>query len=92
MKIAAVAFALTLAWMIGPLAHASADEPGSDWMPREQIRQKLLEAGYTEITELEADDGHWEGEGVKGGKRVEFHLDPNSGAVLSEKVKKSDKE
>jgi len=91
MKITAAALALTLAWMIGPLAHASVDEPGSDWMPREQIRQKLFEAGYTEITELEADDGHWEGEGVKGGKRVEFHLDPNSGAVLSEKPKKPEK-
>lgn len=91
MKIAATALALTLAWMVGPLAHASADDPGSDWMPREQIRQKLQEAGYTEITELEADDGHWEGEGVKGGKRVEFHLDPNSGAVLSEKVKMPEK-
>ena len=90
MKIAAAA--LVLAWMVGPLAHAVADDdPGPDWMPREQIRQKLQEAGYTEITELQADDGHWEGEGVKGGKRVEFHLDPNSGAVLSEKVKKSDK-
>jgi Peptidase propeptide and YPEB domain len=91
MKIAATAVALTLAWMMGPLAHAVADDPGPDWMPREQIRQKLVEAGYTEITELEADDGHWEGEGVKGGKRVEFHLDPNSGAVLSEKVKKPER-
>lgn len=92
MKIAAAALALVLAWMIGPVVHASADEPGSDWMPREQIRQKLLEGGYSEITQLEADDGHWEGEGVKGGKRVEFHLDPNSGAILSEKPKKHDRQ
>ncbi len=41
MKVAAAAFALTLAWMIGPLAHAVADDPGLDWMPREQIRQKI---------------------------------------------------
>lgn len=85
MKIAAAALALTLAWM----AHAFADELGPDWMPRDQVRQKLLEAGYSKITQLEADDGHWEGEGVKGGKRVEFHLDPNSGAILVEKPKRA---
>ncbi|MEH2513013.1 hypothetical protein V1291_004367 [Nitrobacteraceae bacterium AZCC 1564] len=51
--------------------------------------KNLLEAGYSKITQLEADDGHWEGEGVKGGKRVEFHLDPNSGAILVEKPKRA---
>jgi hypothetical protein len=83
------AVALGVALLIGPATHAFADQPGPDWMPREQVMQKLMDAGYTEITELEADDGHWEGEGVKGGKRVEFHVDPNSGAILAETSEKN---
>jgi uncharacterized membrane protein YkoI len=74
--------------MMGPVTYAFADQPGPDWMPREQVMKKLMEAGYTEISELEADDGHWEGEGMKGGKRVEFHVDANSGAILVEKPDK----
>jgi uncharacterized membrane protein YkoI len=87
MKLAS-AVALAFALITGPVTYAFADQPGSDWMPREQVMKKLMEAGYTEISELEADDGHWEGEGVKGGKRVEFHVDANSGAILVEKPDK----
>ena len=46
---------------------AFADQPGADWMPADQVKQKLMATGYTSITEFEADDGHWEGEGVKNG-------------------------
>ena len=37
------------------------------------------------ITAFEADDGHWEGEGVKNGKKMQFHADPKTGVILSEK-------
>jgi len=30
-------------------------------------------------------DGHWEGEGVKAGKKMQFHADPKTGAITSEK-------
>lgn len=90
MKVASVV-ALGFVLMMGPMTQAFADQPGPDWMPREQIMKKLMEAGYTEISELEADDGHWEGEGVKGGRRVEFHVDANSGAILVEKPEKEKK-
>lgn len=62
-----------------------ADQPGADWMPVAQVKQKLMAAGYTNITSFEADDGHWEGEGIKNGVRMEFHADAKTGAIISEK-------
>lgn len=47
---------------------ARADQPGADWMSVEQVKQKVLQSGYTQVTKLEADDGRWEGEGIKDGK------------------------
>jgi hypothetical protein len=81
-QIAALAIALPLA--AAPMA-ALADKPGPDWMPFEQVVQKIKEAGYTEISELQADDGRWEGEGVKNGQEMEFHADPRTGVITYEK-------
>lgn len=67
------------------VALAGDDKPGADWMPADQVRQKLMDNGYTSITELEADDGHWEGEGLKNGVKMEFHVDPKTGAITKEK-------
>lgn len=64
---------------------ALADQPGPDWMPADQVKQKLMAAGYSDIHAFEADDGHWEGEGTKNGKKMEFHADAKTGAILSEK-------
>lgn len=69
-------------------AYAGNDKPGADWMPAEQVRQALMAAGYTEIMELEADDGQWEGEGMKNGQKMEFHADPKTGVIVSEKPDK----
>lgn len=67
------------------LTGACADHPGADWMPKEAVKQKLMNAGYERITELEADDGHWEGEGFKAVKKMQFHADPKTGAITSER-------
>lgn len=71
------------ALLLGTAAYA--DQPGADWMPADQVKQKLMGNGYTSITSFEADDGHWEGEGVKNGKKMQFHADPKTGALMSEK-------
>ena len=55
-------------------------------MPIEQVKAKVMESGYSQVTKLEADDGRWEGEGVKNGQKMEFHADPKSGAIVSEKA------
>lgn len=62
-----------------------ADTPGPDWMPAEKVIEKILQAGYSQVTKIEADDGRWEGEGIKNGKKMEFHADPKSGVVTHEK-------
>jgi hypothetical protein len=80
-----VRYATAVALLLGAAGAAWADVPGADWMPAEQVKQKLAAAGYTEIYELGADDGRWEGEGLKGGQRLDFHADPRTGAILSEK-------
>lgn len=76
---------LALALSAGAVGSSRADTPGADWMPADQVKRKLMAAGYTSITEFEADDGHWEGEGVKNGMKMQFHADPKTGAILSEK-------
>jgi hypothetical protein len=67
-------------------ALAADDKPGADWMTREQVTEQLQARGYTNITSLKADDGRWEGKGVKDGKIMEFHVDPRSGALTKEEL------
>jgi hypothetical protein len=86
MKSAALGpLALALALGCAGPALAKKDVPGPDWMPVEQVKQKLMEAGYTSVTRVKADDGHWEGEGLKNGVKMEFHVDPKTGAITKEK-------
>jgi hypothetical protein len=66
---------------------ASADTPGKDWMTAQQVTEKLRSLGYTEIRELEADDGHWEADVVKDGRTFEVHVDPHSGALTKNEPK-----
>jgi len=77
-------FALAFALMLGTALPALADQPGADWMPLEEVVGKLKAAGYTAIHQIEADDGRWEGEGMKNGTRMEFSADPRTGAILTE--------
>jgi hypothetical protein len=57
-----------------------AEAPGADWISRQQVAGILTQEGY-QLTKVEADDGHWEGEATKGGVTYEFHVDPHSGRV-----------
>lgn len=82
--IAAVILALTL--VCGTHRCALAETPGPDWMRADQVIQKLLQSGYTLISKIEADDGRWEGHGVKNGLKMEFHADAKSGIVTFEKL------
>jgi hypothetical protein len=62
------------------------DWPGPDWMSRSEVVKRLEAAGYTDVGHLEADDGHWEGKGMKNGRLVKFHVDPHGGAIYKEKA------
>jgi hypothetical protein len=37
-------------------------------------------------TGLEADDGYWEGKGLKDGKLIEFKADPHTGDIIKEEL------
>lgn len=87
-KAATLALAISVSLATIGSASAKKDKPGPDWIPAEQVKQMLTSRGYTSITEFEADDGHWEGEGVKNGVRMEFHVDPRTGAITKEKPDK----
>ena len=63
---------------------AHAERPGADWMGIEKVFQRLTEAGYRDVTEIEADDGAWEAEASKDGTRFEIRMDPRSGAITAE--------
>lgn len=78
-------FALPLALFSGSIGLAAADQPGPDWMSAQQVIQQLKAFGYANITELNADDGYWEGEGTKNGRKMEFQADPRTGEILMEK-------
>jgi hypothetical protein len=72
------AMASTAAW---------ADQPGADWISMAQAQETLKAAGYTQVTKIEADDGHWEGEGLKqDGKKYEFHVDPHSRKITKDEL------
>lgn len=83
-KIVGVAAALLL--MGASSVPALADKPGADWISVEQAKAKLVVAGYSNVTKIEADDGHWEGKGVKNSQVHEFHVDPHTGAVTKDEV------
>lgn len=61
-------------------APAPADGPGRNWISRERVSRILEKRGY-HVTEIEADDGHWEGEARRRGMRYDFHVDPHGGRV-----------
>ncbi len=77
--VAPVLFAVSLFAVSGTVR---AEVPGADWLTPAQTKQALKSAGYSEITKLEADDGHWDGEGIKDGRRMRFDADPKTGAIL----------
>ncbi|PPQ37167.1 Peptidase propeptide and YPEB domain-containing protein [Rhodoblastus acidophilus] len=83
-----IVLAAACASLVGGVAPASAGQAGANWMPADQVIVKLRQTGYTQVDKIEADDGRWEGEGVKNGQRMEFHADPSTGAILTERPDK----
>ncbi len=83
-KISIAAFALALS--VGSVNLAKADQPGPDWMPAQQVIENVLKSGYSQVSKIEAEHGRWEGEGIKDSKEMDFHADPKTGAITSEKL------
>ena len=81
-------FKSTLFVVIGLLAPslAWAERPGNDWITMTKAEQILnTVGGYKLITKIEADDGRWEGKGLKeDGFRYKFRVDPQSGEITKD--------
>ena len=86
-KLALIGLAAALSF--SGLHVARADKPRPDWMTAQQVIEQVLKSGYTQVTRIEAEDGRWEGEGIKNGQKTEFHADPKTGAITSEKLDQS---
>lgn len=78
-RLTAAAAALT-ALTLGSPALASGPQLSPD-----QVKGKLEAAGYTNVLDIEYDDGRYEAEATsKAGVAVDLDVDPVTGAVLSE--------
>ena len=74
-----LALAVALAFAAGT---ACAGDPGQDGMSDSQVRDALTAAGYTDIDDLERDDGLWDADARRDGRRVEVRIDPATGTVV----------
>ena len=56
--------------------NATAPVEGANSFTEDQVKERLVEAGYTDVTGLKLDDkGVWRGTGTKDGKSVNLALD-----------------
>ncbi len=55
-------------------------------MPAQQVIDKILLSGYTQVSKIKAADGRWEGEGVKNGQKMDFHASPQTDVITFEKL------
>lgn len=68
---------------LGSVAMA-AQQSQQNWIPMQAVIGIMQDNGYTQLTQLEADDGRWEGEGIKNGEIYEFSVDPQTGKIISQ--------
>ncbi|MFV0277440.1 MAG: PepSY domain-containing protein [Parahaliea sp.] len=68
-------------------AGAYTSDAGASILTAEQVRDALRLAGYSNIHDLEFDDGYWEAEATNSaGVRVDLKLDAGNGAVIRESL------
>ncbi len=82
---------LTLAALAALSAAAVAQPPaataGKDALKEPQVRALLTEKGYTNIDDLDFEDGMWETDATSAnGDRVDVRINPASGDVMAEKL------
>lgn len=81
-----LALATVLALAAGP---ACAVDRGQDGMSESDVRSAITAAGYTDIDDLDRDDGLWEADARRDGRRVELRIDPRTGTVYPEDARTS---
>lgn len=78
----AIARTAVLAAALALAGAAGAADPGQDGMSERQVREALAAAGYTDIEDVEHDDGFWEADARDSeGRRIDVRVDPGTGAL-----------
>lgn len=78
---------LILAALLLPSGATLAEQPGSDWLGKAQLLQKLDAQGFKNARDLQAVHGHWQGEAFEHGAIVVFHANAQTGKVTFQKSK-----
>lgn len=66
-------------------ASAKDEMPPPGAMALSSIVTKLEQQGYTPVVEVSLENGRWEVEAYKEGKKWDLEVDPNSGEILEVK-------
>ncbi len=80
--LAALTIALTLFPLVGSAGH---DRPPANAKPLSEIVRTFEDQGYDTIVEVEFEDGVWEVELFRDGKKLELKVDSVSGAIRSQR-------
>lgn len=77
-----------LLFIVGAAAAQTPDhgQPGPDWIPKTKVKKILIKAGYSQITDIHAQDGAWRGRGIENGATYRFRVDPHTGEVSQTKL------
>ena len=68
-------------------AQAPAPTAGKAALKEPQVRALLTEKGYTNIDDLDFEDGQWETDAISAnGDRVDVRVNPASGDIMAEKL------
>lgn len=73
-------FTLAAAGLVQPSLADERPPPGA--MALSMVLTGLEQQGYTPIIAVSLEDGRWEVEAFKEGKKYELKVDPNSGEIL----------
>lgn len=76
--------ALSSSLAIAGAACAADPGQGQDSMGEQQAREALAAAGYTDIDDLEFDNGMWEADARRDGRSVDVRIDPRTGNIFPE--------
>ena len=75
---------LTLCLAALPLFVASALAQSQDTMTEPQVRALLTENGYTNIDDIEFDDGLWKADATSAdGKRIDVRINPANASIMT---------
>lgn len=78
-------FILTGLVMASSTALAQSQQPAADTLTEPQVRALLTERGYTDIDDLDFEDGMWETDATSAnGKRVDVLVNPATGDIKAD--------